>query len=97
MMKPCVYILASRRHGAIYIGVTGNIRRRLAQHQSGEVIHTRRYKISNLVFLEFHDRITDAIQREKNLKFWRRVWKIDLIETTNPTWQDLSKQLTWLD
>ncbi|MDA0341721.1 MAG: GIY-YIG nuclease family protein [Proteobacteria bacterium] len=96
-MKPCVYILASRRNGSLYIGVTSDIRRRLAQHHDGAVSHTRRYRIFRLVHLEFHQRIADAIQREKNLKFWRRAWKIELIETSNPNWDDLSKQFTGLE
>jgi putative endonuclease len=61
------------------------------------VSHTRRYRISKLVYFEFHDRMANAIQREKNLKYWRRAWKVELIETTNPTWKDLTDQLIWLD
>jgi putative endonuclease len=96
-MEPCVYILASRARGSLYIGVTSDLRRRLAQHRDGMVSHTRRYRISKLVYFEFHDRMANAIQREKNLKYWRRAWKVELIETTNPTWKDLTDQLIWLD
>jgi putative endonuclease len=97
VMKPCIYILASRRNGSLYIGVTSDIRRRLTQHRDGTVAHTHRYRIRRLVYLEFHDRIVDVIVREKRLKFWRRAWKINLIETANPNWDDLSRQFSWLD
>jgi putative endonuclease len=96
-MKPCVYILASRRGGFLYIGVTADIRRRLQQHQDGQVQHTRKYRIRRPVYLEPHQRITDAIQREKQLKFWKRAWKIRLIEDANPLWNDLARQLAWFD
>ena len=89
-MKPCVYILTSRRGGFLYIGVTADIHRRLQQHLDGQVQHTRKYRIRRLVYLEPHQRITDAIQREKQLKFWKRAWKIRLIEEANPRWNDLA-------
>jgi putative endonuclease len=66
------------------VGATGDIRRRLDQHRRGEVRHTRRYGISRLIYLEIHDRITDAIVREKRIKAWKRAWKIELIEAANP-------------
>lgn len=96
-MRAFVYILASRRNGFLYVGVTSDIRRRLAQHYDGQVRHTRRYHIRQLVYLEPHDRISDAIQREKQLKFWKRAWKFRIIEENNPNWNDLAKQLIWLD
>jgi len=96
-MSPCVYILANRQRGFIYVGVTSNLRRRLVEHQSGLARHTARYSIKRLVYFEHHDRISDAIAREKRLKAWRRVWKISLIENVNPDWNDLSRHLAWFD
>ncbi|MDA1309543.1 MAG: GIY-YIG nuclease family protein [Proteobacteria bacterium] len=96
-MEPCVYILASKRGGTLYIGVTSNIRRRLWEHRDGRVAFTRRYSIQRLVFIEFHRRIADAIAREKNLKEWNRAWKIRLIEASNRQWNDLARTLAWLD
>lgn len=96
-MKPCIYILANRRNGFLYIGVTSDIRRRLAEHQQGLSRHTRKYRIKRLVYLEPHDRITDALQREKRLKYWKRAWKIRLIEEANPDWSDLARTLAMFD
>ena len=96
-MKPCVYILANRRHGFLYIGVTSDIRRRLTEHRAGRSRHTAKNHIIRLVYLEFHQEIGGAIRREKNLKVWRRGWKIRLIEETNPDWNDLVRDFVWLD
>ncbi|MBL6598772.1 MAG: GIY-YIG nuclease family protein [Alphaproteobacteria bacterium] len=96
-MKPCVCILASRRNGSLYIGVTTDIRRRLFDHRSGKVPHTRKYRIRRLVYLEDHPRVEDAIIREKRMKAWKRAWKIQLIEKANPDWNDLARQLWWRD
>ena len=86
-----VYILASKRNGTLYIGVTNDLARRTTQHPSGAAaIFTRKYGVTALVYWEEFDRITDAIAREKALKKWRRAWKIDLIEAANPEWRDLS-------
>jgi putative endonuclease len=97
MMEPVIYVLASRRNGSLYIGVTSNIRRRLTEHRLGRVAHTRKYRIGRLVYLERHATILSAIAREKKLKKWRRVWKIVLIEKVNPDWDDLTKQAGWFD
>ena len=97
MIKPCVYILASKRGGTLYIGVTADVRRRLEQHLDGKVGLTNRYNVKRLVYVEFHDRIDDAIAREKQLKEWNRAWKIGLIEEINPNWNDLRRNLAWLD
>jgi putative endonuclease len=93
-MQPCVYILASKRNGTLYIGVTSNLMRRVSEHRE-DVIDgfTRRYKVHKLVYAEFHATIADAILREKRIKKWRRRWKIRLIEQTNPTWRDLSDDI----
>ncbi|MDG2285281.1 MAG: GIY-YIG nuclease family protein [Alphaproteobacteria bacterium] len=96
-MKPCVYILASKRGGTLYIGVTNDIRRRLGEHLDGRVEFTRRYHVKRLVYIEFHPLIRDAIAREKRLKEWNWAWKTRLIEESNIDWNDLYKHLSWLD
>jgi putative endonuclease len=93
-MRPCVYILASQRNGTLYVGVTSDLAYRVTQHRSGtgsEFVH--RYAVHRLVRVEFHDTMAGAIQREKQLKRWRRAWKLELIERDNPQWRDLSDEL----
>jgi putative endonuclease len=88
--QPCVYILHSRCHGTLYIGVTSNLLARLVQHREGLIPgFTRRYGIKRLAYYEMFDTMEAAIVREKRLKEWRRAWKIDLIETHNENWDDL--------
>jgi putative endonuclease len=85
-----VYILASRTHGTLYVGVTSDLTFRISQHRAGEIDgFTKRYAIKRLVWFEPHDSIVEAIQREKSLKKYRRQWKINLIERDNPNWNDL--------
>ncbi|MBA4132109.1 MAG: excinuclease ABC subunit C [Hyphomicrobium sp.] len=85
-----VYILASRPHGTLYIGVTNSIIDRVDQHRAGMGSKfTARYKVHTLVWFELHSDITAAIQREKSLKEWPRDWKTNLIERDNPHWVDL--------
>jgi len=85
-----VYILASRRRGALYIGITNNPGRRVHVHRLGMGSeHATRYRIFRLVFIESYSNVREAIAREKQLKKWRRQWKIDLIESVNPNWDDL--------
>ena len=87
--QPCVYILASKRHGTIYIGVTSNLPARLWQHQTGATPgFSSRYGVHRLVFFEVHETMDTAIAREKQLKAWKRDWKIALIERDNPFWED---------
>lgn len=89
--RPCVYILASRRHGTIYIGVTSDLIGRLYVHRNGKVAgFTQRYDVKRLVHYELFDDMRTAIEREKQLKAWRREWKVKLIENENPFWEDLS-------
>lgn len=84
-----VYILASHKHGAIYVGVTGNLARRVWEHREGVVDgFTRRYAVKELVHYEFFEDVHEAIRREKRLKKWNRAWKIALIEKDNPDWRD---------
>jgi len=88
--QPAVYILASKRNGTLYIGVTGNLQQRVWEHKSDLVDgFTRKYGVHRLVYYELHDDMMSAIRREKRLKKWNRVWKLELIETQNPEWEDL--------
>ncbi len=89
MKSPAVYILSSRRHGTLYIGVTSNLQGRVWQHKNDCVAgFTQRYRVHDLVWFELHPTMESAIAREKALKAWRRRWKIELIETANPGWID---------
>lgn len=84
------YILASKRNGTLYIGVTNDIARRVWEHREGRGGQfTRRYRVHLLVYVEVHDDVTTAIQREKILKEWPRKWKLRQIEKDNPDWNDL--------
>lgn len=86
-----VYILASKRNGTLYIGVTSNLEERIGQHKNHIFKgFTDKYNISTLVWYESHDTILNAIEREKQLKRYRRSWKISLIEKENQYWEDLS-------
>jgi putative endonuclease len=86
-----VYILASRRHGTLYIGVTNSLRKRLEQHRSGVgSSFVKTYGVYLLVYVESYERAEEAISREKQLKRWKRDWKIELIERENFEWRDLS-------
>jgi len=88
-----VYILASKRNGTLYIGVTNELRRRVEQHKSNLIPgFTAKYKVHALVHFEATSDINVAIKREKQIKEWQRKWKIDLIEMENPEWKDLSKE-----
>jgi putative endonuclease len=89
-----VYILASRPGGAIYVGVTSDLVRRVYEHRNGFVPgFTSRYKIHQLVYFEVHSTALVAIQREKNMKHWPRSWKTRLIAQSNPTWRDLYEEI----
>lgn len=86
-----VYILASKKNGTLYIGVTNNLERRVFEHKSGiGSKFTSRYSINKLVYFETFQNINDAILREKSLKKWNRAWKIELIIKNNPLWNDLA-------
>jgi putative endonuclease len=90
-----VYILASRRHGTLYIGVTNDLRRRMEEHRLGKgSSFVRQYRVSRLVHVETFDDPESAIVREKQLKKWNRDWKIRLIEDNNLEWRDLTDLLT---
>jgi putative endonuclease len=89
-----VYILASRRNGTLYIGMTDNLARRIWEHKSGAVPgFTRKYGVKMLVWYEVHETRESAFQRERQLKKWNRAWKLALIEPSNPSWRDLSDEV----
>ncbi|MBV7262731.1 GIY-YIG nuclease family protein [Photobacterium sp. WH24] len=92
---PCVYILASKKNGTMYIGVTSNLVNRIWLHKQKEKYgFTRKYNVLRLVYFEQVDDMYSAIQREKQLKKWRRQWKMNLIEKSNPQWRDLYSEIT---
>ena len=92
--QPCVYILANRRNGTLYIGVTSNLLKRVWEHKNNIVEgFTKRYGVDILVWYEIHKTMESAIQREKNIKKWRRAWKLELIERINPDWRDMYDKL----
>ena len=93
-----VYILASRRNGTLYIGMTNDLLRRMMEHRDGLIAgFTKRYKVNRLVYFEMFTFVDLAIQRERTLKHWVRDWKINLIERDNPHWQDLYSALLRAD
>ena len=95
MKLPCVYILASRPNGTLYIGVTSNLVQRVWQHRNDLVDgFTRQYRVHRLVWYEPHPSMEAAITRERRLKKWRRAWKINLIQHANPSWRDLYPEIT---
>ncbi|WP_325051464.1 GIY-YIG nuclease family protein, partial [Rhodanobacter thiooxydans] len=88
--QPCVYTLASKKNGVLYIGVTGDLVKRIWQHRNDVVEgFTNRYRIHTLVWYELHPTMESAILREKTLKAWKRDWKMRLIKLGNTEWQDL--------
>ncbi len=92
--QPCVYILASKKNGTLYIGVTSNLIKRIWEHKNNLAEgFTHKYHIHRLVWYEVHQDMMAAITREKQLKKWRRAWKITLIEKNNPKWLDLYADL----
>jgi len=91
---PAVYILASRRNGTLYVGVTGDLIRRIHEHKTDLIDgFTKQYQAHQLVYFEQHDNMESAITREKQIKKWNRQWKLELIEESNPNWQDLYESL----
>jgi len=96
MHRLVVYILASDRHGTLYVGVTNDIQRRLQQHREGmNAGFTKKYRVHRLIYFEIHESPSDPIRREKHIKKWRRDWKANLIERDNPNWDDLALSLTF--
>ena len=92
--QPYVYILASKRHGTLYIGVTSNLVQRIWQHKNNIVKgFTEKYNVHTLVYYEQHGTMESAITLEKQMKKWKRDWKINLIEKDNPQWRDLWEEI----
>ena len=88
--NPCVYILASKERGTLYVGVTSDLIKRVWEHKNDQVDgFTKKYRVHDVVWFEQHESMVAAIAREKAIKEWKRTWKIELIETTNPQWRDL--------
>ena len=95
MKTPAVYMLASGRHGTLYAGVTSDLLRRVHQHRTGAMDgFAARYDVTLLVWYEVHESMESAIIREKQIKKWRRAWKIRRIEEMNPDWRDLYPDLS---
>ena len=91
---PCVYILASRRNGTLYVGVTSDLIKRIWEHKNDLVEgFTKQYRVHTLVWFERHETMGSAIAREKAIKEWKRPWKLEMIERTNPDWRDLYQEL----
>ena len=90
----CVYLLASARNGTLYVGVTSDLIGRVWQHKEGAVEgFTRKYDVKHLVWYEQHETAEGAIQREKQIKKWKREWKVQLLEEQNPYWNDLYPEI----
>lgn len=92
-MQATVYILASKLNGTLYIGVTNDLIQRMYQHKYHATGFVKKYLVTRLAFYEVYQDMHSAITREKQLKNWRRAWKIALIEQSNPGWRDLSSDL----
>ena len=92
--QPCVYLLASKRNGTLYTGVTSNLLKRTWEHKNNLVEgFSNKYTVHTLVWFELHDTMEAAIQKEKAIKSWKREWKVRTIEEKNPLWQDLYPEL----
>jgi putative endonuclease len=91
---PCVYLLASKRNGTLYTGVTSDLVKRVWEHKHHVVEgFTKKYNVNMLVWYEVHETVASAIQREKAIRNWKRSWKINVIEIMNPRWRDLYDDL----
>jgi putative endonuclease len=94
MKRPCVYILATKRNGTLCVGVTSDVLRRGWEHKSDAIAgFTKTYGVHLLVHIEFYGTMPEAIAREKQIKDWKRSWKIELIERANPQWRDLYEDM----
>jgi putative endonuclease len=92
--QPSVYLLTNRRHGTLYVGVTSDLVQRIWQHRQHVADgFSKRYHLDRLVWYELHQDMPSAIRREKAIKEWKRAWKVQLIEASNPAWDDLYPQL----
>ena len=94
MKQPAVYILANKRNGTLYTGITSDLIKRVWQHKNNVIEgFTKKYHIKNLVYFETHKSAEEAIKREKRIKKWNRSWKLRLIEEQNPNWDDLYQKI----
>jgi putative endonuclease len=94
MKQPAVYILASKRNGTLYTGVTSDLRKRVFEHRNDMADgFTKKYRAHNLVYFELHVNMSAAITREKQIKKWNRAWKLRMIELQNPNWEDLWRRI----
>ena len=92
-----LYILTNMKNGTLYIGVTNDLERRMFEHKRKLIDgFTKKYGLDRLVYFETYQYVNDAIKREKNMKKWKRQWKINLIEEDNPNWDDISSDWTFL-
>jgi putative endonuclease len=92
--QPAVYILASGRNGTLYVGVTSDLQKRIWEHKNDLIEgFTKRYGVHRLVYYELHEEMVSAITREKQIKKWKRDWKLNLIESQNPDWNDLWEKI----
>ena len=96
--RPAVYILANKKNGTLYVGVTSDLIKRVWEHKNNLVYgFTKRYSVHKLMWYELHETMISAITREKTLKNWKRAWKMELIEENNPLWRDLYETISPLD
>jgi putative endonuclease len=94
LKQPAVYILSSGRNGTLYVGVTSDLQKRIWEHKNDLIEgFTKRYSVHRLVYYELHDEMVSAITREKQIKKWKRDWKLNLIEGENPDWDDLWERI----
>ena len=92
--QPCVYILSNKPRGTLYVGATSNLVKRVWEHKNKVVEgFTNKYELNLLVYYEMYGSLPDAFEREKQLKRWKRIWKIRLIENSNHAWRDLFKEI----
>jgi putative endonuclease len=92
--QPAIYILANKRNGTLYIGVTSDLPNLVWEHKSDLTEgFTKRYNVHHLVYYELHEEMVSAIEREKQIKKWNRAWKLELIEKHNPNWKDLWEEI----
>ncbi|HEX7042057.1 MAG TPA: GIY-YIG nuclease family protein [Patescibacteria group bacterium] len=89
-----VYILSSKKNGTLYVGVTSNLKKRIYEHKENAVDgFTKQYNVHMLVYFEEYNNVEHAITREKRIKVWKRIWKLELIEKLNPNWKDLYNRI----
>jgi len=95
MKKPCIYIITNKKDGVLYIGVTEQLRKRIGQHKrkAHPKTFSARYNLDKLVYFEFLETKEAMLKRERQMKKWKRAWKIRLIEEKNPNWEDLYNQV----